>query len=174
MRCFISISNNVTNKHLSRLQNFAISFAVIICLSGIIYAALASKIERRPEIIFTIILLTSIDTAIMCSCFIYLFYLVYRYMKDSNLGAQAMLLLKDKLRSAKAHFLIYSLCFCVATASIAWYTLKDKSNFIFLFFFFFFTGVGLYSMSLLVGYAVQITQVSIKSRKKMFTWIKLI
>ena len=140
MRCFISISNNVTNKLLDRLQNFAISFAVIICLSGIIYAALASKIERRPEIIFT-----CVDTAIMCSCFVYLFYLVsiYRYMKDSNLGAQAMVLLKDKLKSAKAHFLIYSLCFCVATASIAWYALKDKSNFTFLFLFFFFTGVGL-------------------------------
>jgi hypothetical protein len=29
----------------------------------------------------------------------------------------------------------------------------------------------LFSMSLLVGYAVQVTQVSIKSRRKLFTWI---
>jgi hypothetical protein len=109
--------------------------------------------------------------AIMGNSFVYLFYLVFCYMKDSKLGPRAMMLLKDQLKSAKIHFGIFMLTFHVAAGSMIMYFLwgEQQWRLLLLSIHYSSAGAGLFSMSLLVGYAVQVTQVSIKSRRKLFT-----
>ena len=162
MRCFISISRKVTNKHLSILQTFVISFAAI-------YTALIAIVKIIG--VFNKIMMVILIGVIMSNSFVFLFYLVFCYMKDSKLGPQAMMLLKDQLKSAKIHFGIFMLSFHVAAGSMIIYFLggDQKWRFLILSIYNCSAGAGLFSMSKLVGYAVQVTQVSIKSRKKLLT-----
>jgi hypothetical protein len=162
MRCFISISKNVTNEHLSILQKLLISYSVII----IITHAMLKGFDPIAEIIVVII-----TAGMLGTCFAYLFYLVFWYMKDSNLGPQAMILLRDQLKSAKMQFGLFTMTWVVTPASMICSYVWDDQNLVLLVFsiLYFAAGTSLYSMSLLVGYAVQITQVSIKSRKKLLT-----
>jgi hypothetical protein len=165
MRCFISISKNVTNKHLSILQIFVIGFTVI-------YTPLIMVIKVY-HLLFKLLLAILIG-AIMGNSFMYLFYLVFCYMKDSKLGPEAMMLVKDQLKSAKIHFGLFMLTFSVAAGSMMIYFIYflsgDQSwKFLLLSIHYSSAGAGLFSMSFLAAYAVQVTQVSIKSRRKLFT-----
>ncbi len=167
MRCFISISRKLTNKHLSILQTFVISFAAM-------YTALIAIVKIIG--VFNKIMMVILIGVIMSNSFVFLFYLVFCYMKDSKLGPQAMMLLKDQLKSAKIHFGLFLFNFTVCTGSMIMYLLSSDQMWRFLLLSIYYSSAGalLFSMSLLVGYAVQVTQVSIKSRKKLYTWIKLI
>jgi hypothetical protein len=180
MRCFISISKNVTNKHLSILQTFVILFNVTIATIGTTlsltghYVVLPTKSVLSPQLVLVTLVFALVMGTIMSACFIYLLYLVRRYMKDSNLGPPAMLLLKDNLKSAKVHFASFFLFQSIgATSLVVIVLLNDEQKELYYFLAFsilcFCLGVVLFSMSLLVGYAVQITQVSIKSRQKLLT-----
>jgi len=180
MRCFISISKNVTNKHLSILQTFVILFTATIATIGTTlaltghYIVLPTKTILSPQLALTILVFGLVMTPITVACFVYLLSLVRWYMKDSNLGPPAMLLLKDNLKSAKIHFASFILLHFVAATSVAVLLLSNDEQKEKLYFLSFSIlccsiGVALFSMSLLVGYAVQITQVSIKSRRKLFT-----
>jgi hypothetical protein len=162
MRCFISISRKVTNKHLSIVQIFVISFTVIYTPFIMVFKVI--------DLFFKILMVILIG-AIMGNSFLYLFYLVFCYMKDSKLGPQAMMLLKDQLKSAKIHFALFMLHFTVCTVSLIMYLLSGDQMWRFLILSIYYSSAGalLFSMSLLVGYAVQVTQVSIKSRKKLYT-----
>jgi hypothetical protein len=175
MRCFISISKNVANKHLSILQTFVILF---IATMGTIGTTLAltgrDNVFLSPQLVLVILVFALVMGPIVGACFIYLLSLVRWYMKDSNLGPAAMLLLKDNLKSAKIHFASFLLLHFVAATSVAVLLLSNDEQKEKLYFLSFSIlccsiGVALFSMSLLVGYAVQITQVSIKSRRKLFT-----
>ncbi len=177
MRCFISISKNVTNKHLSILQKLVIAFAAIITVATIIaIAAVSTPAIAVVNVIIAVVnaiglIMVILIGAIMVSSFVYLFYLVFCYMRDSELGPRAMILLKDQLKNANIHFGIFMLSFSVAAGSmiltIMWS--DQKWRFILLSIHYSSAGAGLFSMSLLVGYAVQVTQISIKSRKRLLT-----
>ena len=166
MRCFISISKNVTNKHLSLLQIFVITFAAIITV-----ATISSPHTVQYVIGIVGIIMVFFIGAIMGNSFFYLFYLVFCYMKDSKLGPQAMMLLKDQLKSAKIHFGIFLLTFHVAAGSMIMYFLwgEQQWRLLLLSIHYSSAGAGLFSMSFLAAYAVKVTQVSIKSRRKLLS-----
>jgi hypothetical protein len=92
-------------------------------------------------------------------------------MKDSKLGPQAKMILQSKVAYC---WLTVGICLLSTTGgecSIVLYFLEDASDLQFLYISIanILNGVGFLSMAFQVGWAVEITQISIKSRRRLLT-----
>jgi hypothetical protein len=167
IRCFISISKRITSSQLTKFQMFHIFYTIAACVTVSVYGefAVASAYISSPIAVF--------DITIVAICLCYLCLLVLKYMKDSKLSPTAIMLVKTKVSNITAHISIFLLCCATIAVSIIWFCVavscpKD-SLFLMVSVTFFSIGIGLVSTSYLVGYAVEITQFSIKSRRKLLT-----
>ncbi len=98
-----------------------------------------------------------------------LYYLVFWYMKDSKLGPQAKMILQSRVAYCWLNVGIHLACGTGICSSLVLYFLEDASdlqcfyisiaNILY--------GVGFLSLAFQVGWAVEITQISIRFRQDM-------
>ena len=170
IRCFISISKRITSSQLTKFQMFYILYTIAVCVTlSVLYIygefAVSTAYIGSPIAVF--------DITIVAICLCYLCLLVLKYMKDSKLSPTAIMLVNTNVSNIKAHISICLLCFATIAVSMIWscVAVSYPKDLLFLMVSvtFFSIGVGLVSTSYLVGYAVEITQFSIKSRRKLLT-----
>ncbi len=165
VRLFISISRVVKSHHLDLFQitNVVCTIAICAILTSLGEPGLKMQSITIPSIIFY---LASILTAVNL-----LFYLVLWYMKDSKLGPQAKMILQSKVAYCWLNVGIMLACGAGISSSLVLYFLEDASDLQFLYISIanILYGVGCLSMAFQVGWAVEITQISIRSRRRLLT-----
>jgi hypothetical protein len=165
VRLFISISRVVKSHHLDIFQITNVVCTIAICA---LLASLGEPVLKLQRITFPCIIFYISSLLITVNL---LFYLVFWYMKDSKLGPQAKIILQSKVAYCLLNVCICLVCAAGICSCTVLYLLEDASDlqFLYISILYILFGVGYLSMAFQVGWAVEITQVSIRSRRRLLS-----